>query len=219
MAKLEEVRRLEAIEDEAVQIKKPAEKKSGSILDQFKSDHEDVGDVQPLLAALPHFRISEANDFVRLHPDEENYWESEMWFVNVPIKGQKKDTLHLVAKPLAKLYLTGKKILRFRLALASKPHDVFFLCHVPSRNLDNKYNETSERACQQAKTTWVQVTSKDGEEDYKITPARNQDFAPEPKWPSQSLDELLETTFSGRMITSEDDPAFLRLVGDKQSLR
>ena len=37
----------------------------------------------------------------------------------------------------------SKKIKRQRLALASKPHDVFFLCIVPSQNLDNSWNATA----------------------------------------------------------------------------
>ena len=72
---------------------------------------------------------------MRLHPDEETYWSHELCFVNVPIKGQKRDTLHLIDEDLAMRYLPSGKIQRFRLALATKPFDVFFLCHVPSRNL------------------------------------------------------------------------------------
>ena len=49
-------------------------------------------------------------------------------------------------------YLPSGEILRFRLALATKPHDVFFLCHVPTRNLDNTWNESNLQACEQAKT-------------------------------------------------------------------
>ena len=66
--------------------------------------------------------------------------------------------------------------MRFRLALATKPHDVFFLCQVPSRNLDNSWNGTTSAGCEQAKTRWTQVTSRkeEGVEGYKI------DYAPRP---------------------------------------
>ena len=53
-----------------------------------------------LLTALPHHNIAQANDWVRLHPDEENYWSAELCFVNVPIKGQKKDLVHLIDEEL-----------------------------------------------------------------------------------------------------------------------
>jgi hypothetical protein len=42
---------------------------------------------------------------------------------------------------------------------------------------------------------------------------------PEPKWPKQSLTELIETTFAGRMIESDDHPGLLRILGDVQDLK
>ena len=56
--------------------------------------------------------------------------------MNVPTKGQKHDTLHLIEEELAMRFLPSARILRMRLALATKPYDVFFLCQVPSQNLD-----------------------------------------------------------------------------------
>src|SRR5262249_6357419 len=61
-----------------------------------------IANVQTLQGPLPIYKLSEAKDFVRLHPDEENYWTCELCFVNVPIKGQKKDTLHLITEDMAK---------------------------------------------------------------------------------------------------------------------
>jgi hypothetical protein len=164
--------------------------------------------------------IAQAKDFVRLHPHEETYWSHELCFVNVPIKGQKRDTLHLIEEDLAMRYLPSGKILHFRLVLATKPFDVFFLCHIPTRNEDNNWNASNLLACEKAKTTWVQATSRkeEGVEAYKIDWARDHDAFPEPKWPAQSLAELIEKTFAGRMIDREDHPALLRLIGAKQVL-
>jgi hypothetical protein len=53
-------------------IKKPT---GGSGLDKFKSKHAPtIAGVETLQSALPHHNIAAARDFVRLHPDEENYW-------------------------------------------------------------------------------------------------------------------------------------------------
>ena len=128
-----------------VSIPKP----SAFDLDKFKSKHSAaVANVDTLLESLPHHSIAQAKDFVRLHPDEDEYWSPELCFVNVPIKGQKRDTLHLINEDLAMRYLPSGKILRFRLALATKPFDVFFLCHVPSRNADNSWNQSNLAACE-----------------------------------------------------------------------
>jgi hypothetical protein len=117
-------------------------------------------------------------------------------------------------------YLPSARILRFRLALASKPNDVFFLCHVPSRNLDNAWNETNLAGCEQAKTLWTQVTSRkeEGVESYKIEIARDPEAFSTPNWPNQTLDDLTLRTFTGRAITDEDHPGLLRLIGAKQEI-
>ena len=195
-------------------------KPEGFDLDRFKSKRAAaMANVETLPNALPHHSIAQAKDFVRLHPDENKYWSSELCFVSVPIKGSKRDTLHLIDEDLAMRFLPSAKIQRFRLALASKPNDVFFLCQVPSRNLDNTYNSSNLEACEQAKTFWTQATSRreEGVEAYKITFARNRDTFPAPKWLPQSLAELIEKTFAGRIIDSENHPGLLRLIGARQS--
>src|SRR5262249_11265314 len=107
----------------------PIAKPSAFNLDKFKSERAAaLANVETLLTALPIHKISEAKDFVRLHLDEANYWSHELCFVNVPIKGQKRDTLHLIDEDLAMRFLPPARIIRQRLALATKPFDVFFLC-------------------------------------------------------------------------------------------
>jgi hypothetical protein len=197
-----------------VSIPKPR----GFSLDKFRSKHGPaIANVGTQQGALPHHKISEAKDFVRVHPDEEKYWSPELCFVNVPIQGMKRDTLHLIDEEIALQYLSSGKVLRFRLALATKPHDIFFLCHVPSQNVDNPWNVSTLDACEQAKSQWVEVISRksEGKENYKIDYARDSDAFPEPKWPTQTLEELINTTFNGRMIDRDDHPALLRLIGAK----
>jgi hypothetical protein len=188
-------------------------------LDNFKSKHAAaVAGVETLQTALPHHSISQAKDFVRLHADEATHWSPELCFVNVPIKGQKRDMLHLINEELAMRYLPSAKILRFRLALAAKPNDVFFLCHVPTRNLDNSWNASNLKACEQAKTYWTQATSRkeEGVDAYKIDFAKDPDAFAEPNWPKQTLVNQIGDTFAGRTIDSEGHPGLLRLIGAKQ---
>jgi hypothetical protein len=196
-------------------------KPSGFSLDRFRSTRAAaLANVETLLPGLPHHNIAAAKDFVRLHPDEEKYWSRELCFVNVPIQGQKQDLQHLIEEDLAMQFLPSARILRHRLALASKPYDKFFLCDVPSQNLKNIWNETNLRTCVEAKRLWAQATSRSEEaaEGYVTTFARDADAFPDPKWPSQSLAELIENAFAGRMITSADNPALLRLIGASQKL-
>ena len=197
-------------------------KPKGGLLDKFKSKRAAaIANVETLQGALPHHPISQAKDFVRLHPDEDKYWSCELCFANVPIKGQKRDMLHLIDEDLALQFLASGKIIRHRLALATKPYDVFFLCHIPSQNEDNTWNASALDACEQGKRMWVQVTSRkaEGAESYKIDLAHDQDAFPDPKWPKQSLEELIDTTFKGRMIDNDEHPALLRLIGAKPLIK
>jgi len=191
-------------------------------INKFKSTQTPtLAGVQTLQTGLPCHKISEARDFVRLHPDETKFWSANLCFVNVPIiGGQKSATLHLIVEDLAMKYLQSARILRFRLALATKPGNAFFLCHVPTQHLDNPWNATNVDACEQAKSLWTMATSRITEcvDGYKITFAVDKDAFDEPEWPSQSLPDMVGRTFVGRIITTENDPALLRLIGAKQRL-
>jgi hypothetical protein len=179
-----------------------------------------IGGVETLLTALPHHPIAQAKDFVRLHPDQTAYWSPQFCFVSVPIKGMKRDTLHVIDEDIGMRHVPGA-ILRFRLALASKPHDVFFLCHVPTQNLDNAWNFTNVTACETAMRAWIKATSRRAEniDGYLINYAESEKAFPPPKWPQQSLSELIKVTFAGRMIEGEDHPSLLRLRGAEQNLK
>jgi hypothetical protein len=190
-------------------------------LDKFKSKRgAAVANIEVLPSALPVHNLAAAKDFARLHPDEANYWSSELCFVKVPIKGQKHDTLHLIDEDLAVRFLESADILRFRLALAAKPGDVFFLCEVPTQNIDNIWNSSNLEGCEQAKTRWTKLTSRkaEGVEGYKISFARDPEGFAATNWLSQSLGEIIVRTFPGRMIEREDHPAILRKIGAKQKL-
>jgi hypothetical protein len=199
-------------------IKKADEKFS---LDKFKSTKAvALANVETMPTDLKIHKLAEAKDFIRLHPDEDNWWSPELCFVNVPIKGQKRDTLHLINEDLALEYLQPGRILRFRLALATKPYDVFFLAQIPTRNLDNEWNIATLKAAEQAKTLWVLLTSRkeEGVETYKIDYAANQDAFPPTKWlEKQTLNEMILSRFSGFSIELADHPGLLRLIGARQT--
>jgi hypothetical protein len=117
-------------------IKKP----SAFSLNKFKSTRAtSAAGLDNLVDPLPILKVGEVKDFFRVHPDEENYWSSELCFVSVPIKGMKKDLLHLIDEELAMQFLPTGRILRFRVALASKPFDILFFVRVPSVNMDNTW--------------------------------------------------------------------------------
>src|ERR1700687_5823249 len=97
--KIEVVKKTEALapEENSAPIRKPEE----FDLDKFKTKRAaTVANVETLPSPLPVHNMAAAKDFVRLHPDQENYWSPELCFVDVPIKGQKHNTLHLIDEDL-----------------------------------------------------------------------------------------------------------------------
>lgn len=195
----------------------PIEKPEKFSLSKFKSSRSaTIANVTTLQSALPIHSLSQAKDFCRLHPTE---WTDELCFVSVPIKGAPKDTKHLILEDLAVQFLPAAQIIRHRLALATKPLDRFFLCEVPSLNLDNSWVASNLQACENAKSQWTQAVSRkdEGVDSYLIKMADDQDAFPDPIWPSQSIDELIAITFHGRMIEDANHPGLLRLRGRKVS--
>lgn len=192
-----------------------------SFVEKFRSKNAPtISGVETLLTALPLLKIGDVGDFARLHPSEDECWTPEMCFVSVPIKGTTKNALHVIDDDLAVRHLSAKRIQRHRLALASKPHDVFFFCIVPSQNLDNSWNSGALTACYKAQSHWLQALSRkaEGVDGYNIEFAHDQDAFPTPQWPSRSLDELLEVTFRDANIDHDRHPGLLRLIGAKQDL-
>ena len=190
-----------------------------SFTEKFKSKNAPIlSGVETLLMALPVLKIGEVDDFVRLHPSEDNYFTHEMCFVSVPIQGTKRDLLHVIEDDLAVQYLPAKKIKRHRLALGCKPNNSFFWVIVPSRNLDNAYNADVITACYKAQTHWIQASTLEGKEGYEIKFAVDQDAFVDTKWPLHSKDDLLEITFKETNIDHARHPSLLRLIGARQDL-
>src|SRR5262245_41056375 len=80
-------------------------------LDRFRGKRDPaIGGVATLQTELPHHPIAQANDFVRLHPNQETHWSPRFCFVPVPIKGQKRDTLHIIDEDLALRFLPSGRV-------------------------------------------------------------------------------------------------------------
>ena len=115
--------------DVPISIAKPA---GDFDINKFKSKRDpSLAGVATLLTALPVHKLSDAKDFIRLHPDEANYWSMELCVVSVPVKGQRRDTLHLIEEELALQYLQPASIRRYRLALGANPEWRLLLVHCP----------------------------------------------------------------------------------------
>jgi hypothetical protein len=198
-------------------------------LDRFKSKRDKTAanvEIDP--GPLPVSRIVDVKDFVRVHHDEENFWSDELTFISVPIKGMKKEQLHIIDQELAVTTLEPAQILWMRLALASKPDGKLFLAQIPSmENMDNTWNSTHFDAIRRAQKVWLMAVSraKTGEEGYEVVLAKSQD-AFKLAWGKRTLLEHIERSFKGRIIMPDEGSqygskheAFLRKIGAEIPLK
>ena len=107
---IKEVEKVEVPEESGAPLT-IAQPSGGFDLNKFKSKRTAaIANIETLPTSLPVHGMKDANDFVRLHPNEEAYWSDELCFLSVPVKGQKHNTLHLIDEDLALQYLESKEI-------------------------------------------------------------------------------------------------------------
>ena len=145
------------------------------------------------------------------------YWSPELCFVSTD---QRTKTRHVASdqRRIGDASSAECENSSFPVSAATKPNDVFFRVTFQSEHRQ-RLEQHDLQACEQAKTLWTQATSRkeEGLKD-KIDVSRDADAFPAPKWPTQSLGDLIGKTFAGRLIESEDHPGLLRLIGAKQSV-
>ena len=75
----------------------------------------------------------------------------------------------------------------------------------------NLWQSSLKDAIKQGKKEWVRVEANMQAGQYEITKSTNDLGAP--KWPNQSMEELINDTFSGRIIDSPDHPYIRQIQG------
>jgi hypothetical protein len=75
----------------------------------------------------------------------------------------------------------------------------------------NLWQSSYKEAIKQAETDWVRVEANMKAGQYEITKSTN-DLG-DPKWPDQSMEELINEAFSGRIIDSPDHPYSRQIQG------
>ena len=201
---------------EAVSIAKPG----AFNLDLFKTKSSpNIAGVATLLTALPHHNIAQANDWVRLHSGRGKLLvcravlrhRSDQRPEERPRASDHRRVGDAVSAEQSDQDSTGSRSPPSQTMCSSCATSRHRTSTTRSMRLRCRHASWPRRSgCKQPAARAKAV------DDYQIDFARDPDAFPEPNWPKQSLDELIGVTFTGRMITSENDPALLRLIGAKQ---
>jgi hypothetical protein len=165
--------------------------------------------VKKILSTVP-VRRPEKSWWAQVHPSREDYW------VDLFVLDHKSENEHYLVSPDLWPELSGEPLfVPFRLALAVNRQGGVFLWPGRLPALEGKMNlwwESNLVAMERATTAWVRVTSNQSLGIYEITEASG--FKDEPKWPTESLQELIDVAFKGRKIDSWDHPMLKQLRGE-----
>jgi hypothetical protein len=106
--------------------------------------------------------------------------------------------------------LAKPKIIRLAVDNAGTPRLIAEPIPGPDGRL-NSWHESMIRAIQAAEETWVRIESNPDASQYVVILAK--DDLGTPKWPKQTMDDLVLDCFKDRIIQSEDHPLIRRLEG------
>jgi len=161
--------------------------------------------VKKLLTTIP-VRKPHAQDFVRVHPDEN-------FRATVPLIELKTDReTFLVPKELAQ-NLPGETVIETLFTAINRQGVLFFWpCRVPApdgRVLE--WHRSAMEAALQATNRWVRVKANMSLGAYEIFVAEAE--LPDPIWPDLPFQEMLRIAFRDRYVDSFDHPVLRRLRG------
>ena len=106
--------------------------------------------------------------------------------------------------------LAKPKIIRLAVDNAGTPRLIAEPIPGPDGRI-NSWHESTIRAIQAAEETWVRIESNPDASQYVVICAK--DEMGTPKWPKQTMDDLVLDCFKDRIIQSEDHPLIRRLEG------
>jgi hypothetical protein len=169
--------------------------------------HADLG-VKKKLLTVP-VRKPDKTWFVRVHPDEDYRLPTYV------IELKQEQETYLVT-PALWPELAGESTFSPRLLITAvnRQGDLFLWpVRLPGKDGRNdRWSESAMEAVQLAQKSWVRVSanmSLGAYEVYEATAA-----VPEPKWPEETMADLLKIAFKGRLIESLDHAVLQQLRGE-----
>ncbi len=144
--------------------------------------------------------------FARVNPDEDRR------FVGVSVIESKEDGIFLVDQSCQSELGTETKSMALYEAVTRQGSLFIWPANLPGPDGKlNPWHESMQAAIDLAMTRWVRIAADMDLGGYRTLVAQGE--IPEPVWPSNSFEALLEIAFKGRIITSLDHPIVKKLWG------
>lgn len=184
----------------------PATKSISSLLSSLRLPDTYSASGGTTLPLKPSFGKMNKHRFCRVHPG------AEFKFRCLLVDDKENGETYLAAPNMAGYLgsLATPKTIRLAVDNSGVPKLIAEPDVDPSgrRNL---WQSSYKEAIKQAETDWVRVEANMQAGQYKITKSTN-DLG-DPRWPKQSMEELINDAFSGRIIDSPDHPYIRQIQG------
>ena len=155
-------------------------------------------------------RNPKPDEFFRVTPDEG-------YSVNVNILQMKTDNeWYLVDEDILPDIQLESQLKVMQLYVCVTQNSTPFVCLIPLPDSDgrlNSWHESGHKSMGEAKSFWVRRQADKSNGGYLITKAINAQL-PDPKWPSEPLEDLIEKAFDRYYIDKLDHPVLRRLRGE-----
>lgn len=162
--------------------------------------------VKKLITTVP-VRKPDRQSFVRVHPDE-------TWRLETAVLELKEERETYVVDPSLWSALPGELVPKV-LFTAINRQGVVFLWPIRLPGEDGRHDEWNRSAldaAQRAMSGWVRLAANMNLGAYEIFEATA--ALPEPEWPEEGFQGLLDVAFKDRYIRSVDHPVVRRLRGE-----
>lgn len=163
-------------------------------------------DVERKLVTVP-VRKANPQEFFRVHPDED--WQLETALIE--IKADRE--MYLVDPEIWPMFPNECKPRTLYTTIDRRNVVTLWPVRLPDeRGRLDEWNQSGHEAAQLAMTSWVRLSANMSLGAYNVDVAMG--AFPDPVWPSESFEKLLEIAFKGKVIDDLDHPVLLRLRGE-----
>ena len=174
-----------------------------------KASQQSVIGVTTEYTVIP-IRNPKPDEFFRVTP-------GEGYSMNVNILQMKTDNeWYLVDEDILPDIQLESQLKVMQLYVCVTQNSTPFVCLIPLPDSDgrlNSWHESGHKSMEEAKSFWVRRQADKSNGGYLITKASNS-LLPDPKWPSEPLEDLIEKAFDRYYIDKIDHPVLRRLRGE-----
>lgn len=198
----------EILEDEYLKAQKLVVREN-SIISEFKVDPKDTTFIRGL--APTTIRTPAPYEFIRTLLNMDDIFRCNL-FEDQEGMGS---TFYITSPLIASLMPRVIKLYALQIAITN--HGDTFIWPLKTHGVEkgnNSWNCSAWNAATIANYKWVKVMSSTLHKQWEILKA-DDDIYPDPLWPTESYEEILEGAFADKIIKSIDDPVIRKFRGKK----